>query len=364
MVALIVVSDFCLAPTVNALSLIPGSQDLTSGYNMTLYYFTCTGRNPVQGDIDQSLVEVEGIVNETTTLEEQLCHTSLPPFITPSPTPAPLDLFQCCNTTLPQFETTLTTASNLLSTLESVTKCIRSQNLWTDFMQTAFCVDMQKGFTIVWVSVFAASVFIAAFSTLNVCSLRRRKVPNEVSRNSTTPETSLEASDTFEDRHVDEVGNLLDPNGYYVNARQSSMQNGHQNQDEAPEAASLLVESLINHRNSSSNFMIREFSSSRRSTAASAQHRSLAAQPFLDDTSSVDIDAEIASISTIDDLSRENAEGVGTHSSIAVNDEVGMNSPAVQNPLAHLGPISNDTKVNQCPSNAEPGNAKARRAEL
>merc|ERR1711939_424566 len=86
MVASMVLADYCQAPSVNTLQLLPQP---SLEYNVTRYYVECSGVNPLNEPYDEAVVGVDAATTFIEQIQEQYCSG---PFAS---------LFACCSIAVP-----------------------------------------------------------------------------------------------------------------------------------------------------------------------------------------------------------------------------------------------------------------------
>mmetsp|Transcript_93268 Transcript_93268/g.266679 ORF Transcript_93268/g.266679 Transcript_93268/m.266679 type:complete len:419 (+) Transcript_93268:100-1356(+) len=86
MTSTMVVADYCVEPSANMLSVIPQP---SMQYNVSRFYITCTGDNPLDDPYDEAVRGVNEATTYTLTIQEQYCDN---PFLSKS---------QCCTKAVP-----------------------------------------------------------------------------------------------------------------------------------------------------------------------------------------------------------------------------------------------------------------------
>lgn len=127
-------ADFCMSPTENLLQTVP--RDV---YNMTRYYSTCTGTNP----IDSSLSSAESLVTQTqtaiTTILDNYCHN---------------------NTYLIDSLQHITVIDQVFSNITDLSSCSPNQEQLDSVLQDGLCTDTFKGIYVVWLAQFVCAAGI------------------------------------------------------------------------------------------------------------------------------------------------------------------------------------------------------------
>jgi len=142
---MMLVADFCMDPTDNALGLVE-----TAYFNMTKYYATCEGTNPIAEPLGEALVSLEVINVTVTSLSSEGAPCENNPYLA------------ACSQSIGY-------AVGNLTELSSSAQCLPVQEQWEDLFDDAICTEGFHGTYYIWVAQLCTLVVL--FAAIVVASI-------------------------------------------------------------------------------------------------------------------------------------------------------------------------------------------------